>query len=351
VQRIPSLNGLRAISIVLVLFDHLVRENHVFDSISNVVVIKPFINFISNGPLGVNVFFVISGFLITSLLLNEEKTNANVSLKNFYARRSLRIFPAYFFMLLVYFVLQSFNIIFIPLESWVTAITFTKYFNWKVEWYTAHAWSLSVEEQFYLFWPFLFILGNKIRKQSAILLVCVVPLIRILVEFYPTKGFDELSFFTRIDAIAVGCLCALYNEEIIVALKANWQKIFFGSLLLLFSIRYIKLSFDNLGLGYLFVPFGVSHGSIANGLIALIMMYSIYGPQKQWYRFLNWSAMGFLGTLSYSIYLWQQFFICETTYWINMFPQNIMFVFFAALTSYYLIETPFLMLKSRISKK
>src|SRR3954471_9615667 len=100
----PSLYGLRAISILLVLFFHF---DFGFPSIpGSLQWAKPFFDLLHDGQMGVNIFFVISGFLITSLMLQEEEAYGKVSLKDFYLRRTLRIFPAYYFLLLFYAVLQ-----------------------------------------------------------------------------------------------------------------------------------------------------------------------------------------------------------------------------------------------------
>ena len=104
-KKLPSLNGLRAISIFLVLFDHLQIKYYIFSETLPKYFL-PIRYFLEDGHLGVNVFFVISGFLITTLLLKEEQKNKTVSLKKFYIRRTLRIFPAYYTLLLVYFILQ-----------------------------------------------------------------------------------------------------------------------------------------------------------------------------------------------------------------------------------------------------
>src|ERR1700731_4127363 len=122
-ERLPSLNGLRAISIAIVISFHLIRFNLDVDP-------TPFLHFpIFDGQFGVNVFFVISGFLITSLLLNEEKEKGGISLKNFYTRRTLRIFPAYLFLLFAYWCLQLMGYLKVPQSAWVTALTYTKYVN------------------------------------------------------------------------------------------------------------------------------------------------------------------------------------------------------------------------------
>ncbi len=107
---IPSLNGLRGLSILFVLIAHIqIMSFHLPDG--------------PGGQIGVNIFFVISGFLITYLLLKEEAATGTISLKNFFIRRSLRIFPAFYFLLLVYGVLQLFSVLHISAGSWLSSIT------------------------------------------------------------------------------------------------------------------------------------------------------------------------------------------------------------------------------------
>jgi peptidoglycan/LPS O-acetylase OafA/YrhL len=350
-QKYPSINGLRAVSICLVIISHLALQYNIFSNISHIVWLQPFIYFSSNGQLGVDVFFVISGFLITTLLLQEEENTQTISLKNFYIRRTLRIFPAYFFLLFVYFILQSFHYIHINRDSWITALTYTKYFNWQSDWYTSHAWSLSIEEHFYIIWPFFFIAGDKIRKVFTIFLICIVPVIRTYIYLFPVTWISELSIFIRIDSIAVGCLFALYRDPILNVVRPHFTKLFYVSIILLFFSRYFPKAADLVHLKCLFIPLGLKDGTgtIANILIAIIMMYSIFGNKGIWYKLLNLRFMNYLGILSYSIYLWQQPFIRNTDYWVNQMPQNLFFIFAAALFSYYLIEKPFLKLKSRFS--
>ena len=101
-------------------------------------------------------FFVLSGFLITTLLLKEFDSNGSISLKKFYARRTLRIFPAFYFFLLVLFVADRLGLVpRIDGSSWIHALTYTMdYVGLKDRpWNLGHIWSLAVEEQFYLLWP------------------------------------------------------------------------------------------------------------------------------------------------------------------------------------------------------
>jgi len=331
----------------LVIIHHLCLMKYV--TFPDVKWINPFTFFLMDGQLGVNVFFVISGFLITSLMLQED--TKTISLKNFYFRRTLRIFPAYYFMLLVYFILQLTGYLYINDDSWPTAITYTKYFNWDAEWYTSHAWSLSIEEHFYIIWPLIFLAGEQTRKYISISFIIIVPLIRIFLNFHPINWMSELTIFTRIDAISTGCLFALYKDNIIKRMNSHWSKIFFCSIIILFFLRYLPLIADKISLGFIFIPFGLTHGTIANLLIALIMMYSVFGPKGIWFKILNLKVINYLGLLSYSIYLWQQFFIDGSRNWIHQFPQNLFFIFIAALGSYYLIEKPFLKMKDKFTAK
>lgn len=336
--RYPSLNGLRAISILLVIFHHLNLYFPVFTHISK------YIPLLIDGQFGVNVFFVISGFLITGILLREEDKTGTISLKSFYARRTLRIFPAYYSLLLVYLILSHFNYIFISNSSWLTAITYTKYFNWQQDWYTSHAWSLSIEEHFYLVWPLVFLAGKKIRKRFVLFIIVLIPLLRIFFTVYPQSWAGYLSIFCRLDAIAIGCGVALCQEKILKICCQHWKKIFYISVSLLFLLLFIQdfNTMHKIHLSLFNTAFAGSFGTITNILIASIMLFSVFGPKGIWFRFLNTKVLNLIGLWSYSLYLWQQLFLYKSSLWINQYPINIVLTLIAAIISYYLIEKPFL---------
>lgn len=345
----PSINGLRAVSIVLVIIHHLCLSDPLFSRLENVRWLRPLISFLQDGQLGVNVFFVISGFLITSLMLEEENITKTISLKHFYIRRTLRIFPAYYFLLFVYFILQLLNLIHISEMSWLTAITYTKYFNWESEWLTAHAWSLSVEEQFYLFWPLIFVYGFRYRKAAPIILILTVPVIRIFLSSKPDSWIYDLTIFTRIDSIATGCLFALYKERIVEIVEKHWKKVFYASIIMIFFVKELQTLSMKIGLGFIFIPLGTTYGTIANFAIGFLMMYLVFGPQKIWFKFFNSSIINYIGSLSYSIYLWQQIFISGSGHWVTKYPQNLLFILLTAMSSYHLIEMPFIKLKKKFA--
>jgi peptidoglycan/LPS O-acetylase OafA/YrhL len=343
---LPSLNGLRAVSIILVMFHHLSEKNYLL-RFNAPALLTPFADFFQDGHLGVNIFFVISGFLITFLLLAEEEKTGSISLRNFFVRRVIRIFPAYYFLLLVYFLLQVSGKIQITANSWFSAITYTKYLNWQRDWYTSHAWSLSVEEHFYLFWPFLFLYARKLRKLAALSLFLIVPFIRVFLYYHPVEHLNDLTIFTRIDGIAIGCLCALYKGEIMIVRTRLAVFLVWTSFVGLFLLRYLPLLTDRMNLSFIWIPLGLTHGTIGNIFIATIMMYSIFGPTNRWYTLLNSKFFNYLGVLSYSIYLWQQVFLANTGSFFTSIPTNLAGICIMALFSYYVVEKPFLKLKAK----
>ena len=148
--------------------------------------------------------------------MNEELKNNKVSLKKFYIRRVLRIFPAYYTLLFIYFLLQHFNVIYLSSASWTTALLYSKFLNHSLDTYSAHLWSLSVEEWFYFFWPFIFVFFPKKRRVFAMFIIIIVPVIRIYAYHHHKISFldiSELTLFHRADTLMIGCLMALYYEK------------------------------------------------------------------------------------------------------------------------------------------
>src|SRR5262249_7525721 len=142
---------------------------------------------------------------------------------------------------------------------------------------------------------------------------------------------------------------ALYRTEIIAKINQHWNAIFFTSVITLFLMPQIALLANGTYFVLFFLAFGTLSGTLANGIIGIIMLYSIYGPKSNWYKLLNSKVFNFIGILSYSLYLWQQLFIKKTSWWVTHWPQNIILIFLSAMFSYYIIEQPFLRLKSRFS--
>ena len=140
------LDGLRAISITLVLLGNL-SGTRGFPRINLARYIGDYAN------LGVTMFFVISGYLITTLLVEEMKEFGNISLRLFYARCAVRLFPEFLVLLLFLVSLQWARVIRLNPDELISALPYTVNFRPHVSWYVGHLSSLSVEEQFYLLWP------------------------------------------------------------------------------------------------------------------------------------------------------------------------------------------------------
>ncbi len=308
---IPSVTGLRALSISIVIFTHL-NEANSFGKIYNI----PFpFTLITDGDFGVNIFFVISGFLITYLLLEEEKKNGAISLRNFYLRRVFRIFPAYYFLLLCYLILELFSVIHLNKNSWLSSIFYYKYLV-PGDLETRHLWSLSVEEHFYVVWPIIFFLFRKSRVYFAFGIILLVFLCRLL-AYYGSTPYPIIKnwtfIFQRVDAIMIGCLFAIYRTRISVWMEKvlSWKYVPFWLILLFLNTQYfINLNtFYKLHLGVFLVPLGIgsSVGTLTNLFIAIFLLFSI-NYKNGWFRILNSSTAIYIGKLSYSLYLWQQIF-------------------------------------------
>ena len=147
IARIPSLDGLRTLSIFLVIALHTIQRYAINHTVSTVWY------GIFNGSTGVLIFFVISGYLITRLLLNEHQKSGSISLRGFYLRRAMRILPPLYVYVAVLLILGWAGRLAITKLDIVSALFFFHNYAPSSMWALEHFWSLSTEEQFYLIWP------------------------------------------------------------------------------------------------------------------------------------------------------------------------------------------------------
>lgn len=340
---IPSLNGLRAVAILFVLFDHIRYGFHcpAFIYKAN--------KFLAFGSFGVQIFFVISGFLITGILLKEKVQTGTINFKRFYLRRALRIFPVFYFYLITILVLKYAQIAFAGNEAVMSAFLFvSNFFNVHDSWLVAHTWSLSVEEQFYLCWPLLIIFMPR-KYYTVFIAIVIYNLFYYFLRFYHPL-FVLRFFFIVAPALIAGAMLA-------IALYKNWFKNMhhrlmhpaFAFSLLFAMLMYLPRQFD--AAPWFSTPFDYLLSSL---FIALFIYYAIHCDTKSLvYKVLNFAALSYIGVLSYSIYLWQEpFFAFSINYRVypfwTVFPQNVVLIFVTALLSYYLIERPFLTLRKHI---
>lgn len=342
--RIPSLDGLRAICILMVLFGHLsgtrgfLRLNFGIGDYAH---------------LGVVVFFIISGFLITTLLMDEYRRRGTISLKLFYERRSLRIFPASYGYLAIVGLLGGSGILHLSWQDLLHGITYTVNYAPSRSWQVGHLWSLSVEEQFYLLWPFAFSVLYKRRSAWAIgawaafgvFLLGIVARGFNRVVLVGTPMHDLEMFPMVADSLAAGCLLALLRAQLE---QRRWYLRLFHPAwsLLLLALVLVLNRYSG------FTVAGIFGTSAINLAVTVLVHRSVYLANSPISVCLNWRPVVFVGVLSYSLYIWQQLFLNrESGAWMNAFPQNLCFVFAAALTSYYLLEKPFLGLRHRLRTK
>lgn len=340
-ERIQSLDGLRAISIIIVTLSH-IFSGYGFDDRLFIV-----------GNFGVRIFFAISGFLITSILMSETEKNSGIDLKKFYFRRVLRIFPAYLFFLGFAYCFLHYN--FLTVKSFLPALTFTTNYFFDVPHQIQHLWSLAVEEQFYLIFPVImaFVGITKCRKFLLIILF-ITPFFRVisLFSFLVDINIDSYdlvwNFHTNMDVLATGCLLALYRDELHANIKykkhLESNASFFAAIVIIVFVGYF--SADYLHIFYLF---GIS---IMNLLVVFCIDWLIVNRNSLAGKFVNLRPLTYIGVLSYSIYLWQQIFtFYEPDQPWTHFPYNIFLLSAFALFSYYFVEIKFLNLRKKLEKK
>ena len=337
-SHIPSLDGLRAIAAFLVVFYHAGIEW-------------------APGGLGVLIFFVLSGFLITWLLLKEEEQSGAISLKLFYFRRSLRIFPAFYAYWLLF---SAVSLLLHKRYDVAQAISAFFYVN---NYYQAlhgdpntglsHTWSLGIEEQFYLLWPLLFMLLREARHRLRFLIAAIVLLVlyreALIFLFHRDQGYIYEAFDTRADHLLMGCLLA-------VALRAGvwtglWRRLCFTPWLSVVPIGLLVISTA------LALRFGSTYRDavafvVDPLLVTVLIVQTIAHPSAGLGVALNWDWMRYLGTISYSVYLYQQLVVEPvrklTARWpvVSMLA-TILAVIAVASASYWIVERPFLRLKKR----
>lgn len=351
-SRLPSLDGWRALSIFLVLGDHSV---YTFDIPTRA---RSLFGAVFDGNLGVRFFFVISGFLITYLLLKEYAQTGALSVRNFYARRGLRILPVYLMYLGVVFVLQTFT----PLRqfgsAWAANFTFTTNFV-PLVWPTGHLWSVAVEEQFYLLWPILLCLAGlqNTRRILMLLLVPIVsgPISRVLSHILPSgiwisPFFQRYSSFNYFDSVALGCMSAVllmrYRNEVRIISVRLPRAIFLASAAFIVVPQILVKCFVA---AWLTVPLGPTLQAIG---FSLLLLLSILSPQ--FFKPLNSVLVRQIGVLSYSIYIWQMLFCTNPKafglphVWFLSFYGWWWMALLVAICSYYCLEKPLMSLRARL---
>ncbi len=333
---LPSLDGFRGISILLVLIYHV-----------QLALKRPFFQ----GEFGVEIFFVISGFIITTILLKEKVKKQTVSLKKFYIRRSLKIIPIAYLYLLFVIIVNSYYLHVHP-NNFLSAALFIKNTDIIPTWpngLTDHFWSLSVEEQFYLLFPV--ILASNTRRYPYVLLafLAVLPVVLILeykqVGVFGTPAMNTiLDFFRSFMPILFGSLASVLIFKKIIVKRFYRNTIISNVLLLLLAY--------NLYIGINVAGVRVNTIWLCPVVIAMVIINNLTPSTDLFFKFLNSKLLVFVGVASYSLYVWQQVFILGRP-WAGAFPYggslwlNAPLALIIGFASYYLIEIPLAKLKHK----
>jgi peptidoglycan/LPS O-acetylase OafA/YrhL len=358
---IKSLDGLRGVAVLLVFLFHLGRLGlHTFG--------------FEIGWIGVQLFFVLSGYLITRILLEQKNTDLSTYLKGFYWRRTLRIFPLYFgylFLLVIAYFAVS-----IPanLPSF-TGFLFTYTFNYSILFtgleinrLFTHLWSLCVEEQFYMLWPFLiYFLSRGQIKTLIIILLFATPLFRFFFyEILTTKTTDPETIgtsiywftFSHFDAFAIGGGINFLKNRAVGLKPQSWVLVCIAICCVAGYFNYSSLSHTSAvaisSLGFPIHEIGnfqfTWSYSILNLLFASILWYFVHNESK----ILSSPIPVFLGRISYGIYVFHFPIMGLLS---NKFGTilnegvtiliNLVLTIAVAWLSYYLFESRFLKLKPK----
>lgn len=341
---IDSLDGLRAVAALMVMFFHFFQ--HVSTSHSFVLFIKKISGF---GQTGVSLFFVLSGFLITRILLKEKQSEKYFL--NFYVRRSLRIFPLYYFyLLLVFFIIPFFENASIPALSqqiyhWVYLQDFAITFKWN---YLGpiHFWSLAVEEHFYLFFP---LLVYFLKEKQLVLSLCVLIIVSITLRFMlSSNGYEVFYFtFTRLDELCLGAFLAFLELKGKFTEGSAKRFLYVLGLMLapIFLLWYFFTSESNV--------FVQTFKYLLISIIYFCVIGFIITATKT--NFLNkilaTKPLLFTGKISYGLYVYHGLCFAyfakyfHTDYILLNFFASFIFSFIVATISFYAFEKHFLKLK------
>ena len=341
-SRIPSLDGLRALSILFVCLGH--ATGTAGFPLSHV----PFWRL---GLFGVRVFFVISGLLITSLLLHDYEARGGIDLPRFYLRRTLRIFPPYYVFLLAVAVASALSWVRLNPGDLLHALTYTSiYRRPPLAWDLAHTWSLSVEEQFYLAWPFvLALLGKRRGLWFAAGFVVAVSVIQYATYYWQLLPRWPVGRVLMFQTVAIGSVLAGARNWL---WERRWYRVIQGSpLAMLAPLLTLWLLFSNVEQSAPRAMYVLGYTAEDLG-IAFTIDWCVRHPGGFVGRALNSAPFVTIGVMSYSIYLWQNLFLNRTsTGFPASFPLNAILLAVFALASYRLIERPSFEIRARLERR
>jgi peptidoglycan/LPS O-acetylase OafA/YrhL len=340
--RMRELDGWRAVAIFVVLSVHFLEYQH-HGLMSRYPILEKWVREVATAAI--DTFFVVSGFVIFRLLISEEARFGSVSLKNYYYRRIFRILPAFYIYLAVIFVLLSLGYIHETRKGVLFAGLFLQDLHLVSNgWFTGHAWSLAVEEQFYLVFPVMWVLAPRRFRNLLFLTV-----------FFLCVAWNLSMIFTGWDAristairagficISVGVLLAIYEQQ--ARSIANRVPAFVVAIAGLIVVMHPVRPYTWLADGF--------ESLVTPPAIALVLFFSL--SRGKWLRgFLCLKPVQALGLSSYGVYLWQQLFTAPRGDFSGagqIIPQFLPLLLLIVPLSYFFIEKPAMRLGKSLSRR
>jgi len=349
-QYTPALDGLRGLSILGVMIFH--AEAFHLDT-----------SFLKGGFIGVDIFLILSGFLITILLINELELTGQFNFIKFITRRILRLIPALVIFLCTYamlafwilergkglIILQNIGIVLLYLTNWAFA------YDWVMPPSLAPTWSLATEAQFYLCWPLILfgLLTRSTRKFRIVfyLLGVIVGawLLRVYLLAHGERHYAYYSLFTRIDELAIGCILGIVISSDAIYKIANKFSLL---------IRFIA-PISMMGLVYIFFMVEQSIQTylwlacVVEVLVIIVILNILLEEEGVISVAMSNLGLVWIGKISYGLYLWHRLIYCVVDYLeLSKLSTIILYgilPFIIATISFYWIEKPFLNLKKKLS--
>ena len=346
------LDSLRFLAFFFVFWSHLFTKEFNIDWISKNTTIQTVLkSFVYTGGIGVQLFFVISGFLITYLLIKEHESNSKINIKHFYIRRILRIWPLYYLIFItgIFILPNLINTFQFEGSIWKNLCFLNNFDMENKEPNIAVGWSVAIEEQFYLFWPILFSIFYRIKLLNVFCIVAFIASSNFIVLYPELAHFHT---FGNINYLMMGCLGATIYSQNTFKFSTSFltKNAFFYSNIIL-SILIVILSNTILSLQYIILILPLN--------FVLIIIHLVHNNSEE-----RISIFSKMGKYTYGMYLYHAIFIILVKILFDKFGINyhtnlivilgmaivsLSLTIITSILSYNYFEKPFLKLKSKFA--